>query len=477
MPVFRFDANSTATLGDATISVLFEPVGYTARTVSYTLTVAALTPVTPARPSSYPAIPGKATWENTMTTLGARRCYNRSNPAEIYSITGVDSQVWFYDGAWVFNQIADYTGDTTWNACATNVRTQYRNRLYSSNFGIYQLYTFTDGLKRGCVDCDMRNREAIKGLAMVLAVVRNAAGLSTGGMRETSRSLETFVTYYRVFNRTWAVSPPFSSAEGRAVDYLLSDFDELFRRKDPQLHELFYDGLAMQALIRYYEVNPDPRIPVAIKEALDWIWTNAWDATNKVMRYNPFPAYSRACTTGGCSGTSSAWDRTLIMMVAPAYAWYWSITGDSTYQTRGDDMFEHAPRMTTGVADPDTDTITIPAHGLAAGDRVMAYPPCGDSGDGIGQGCTATYPGGLLNVTSYYVVNPTTNTIQLSTALGGSPVNITSAGSGFLDGCIYSFWSPPGNSSIGFNGKVFAQNYRWGFDYVAWREGRPINHP
>jgi hypothetical protein len=34
-------------------------------------------------------------------------------------------------------------------------------------------------------------------------------------------------------------------------------------------------------------------------------------------------------------------DTTLNNLVAPAFAWYWRLTGDDIYRERGDDMFAH----------------------------------------------------------------------------------------------------------------------------------------
>lgn len=64
-----------------------------------------------------------------------------------------------------------------------------------------------------------------------------------------------------------------------------------------------------------------------------------------------------------------------------------------------------------------TDVFTVPGHGLRAGM--------------VGQFTTATtLPTGISASTNYYVVNPTTDTFQVSATPGGSAVNITAAGTG-----------------------------------------------
>jgi microcystin-dependent protein len=64
-----------------------------------------------------------------------------------------------------------------------------------------------------------------------------------------------------------------------------------------------------------------------------------------------------------------------------------------------------------------TDTITKTAHGLSNG------PIIHFTTDG-------TLPGGITTKTKYYVISATTNSFQVSTTLNGSPVDITSTGTG-----------------------------------------------
>jgi hypothetical protein len=72
-------------------------------------------------------------------------------------------------------------------------------------------------------------------------------------------------------------------------------------------------------------------------------------------------------------------------------------------------------------ASASADTITSPAHGYAATQKVVFYG--------------GTVPGGLTEGTVVYVINPTTDTFQVSLTSGGSAIDITSAGTG---GCQVS---------------------------------------
>jgi hypothetical protein len=68
-------------------------------------------------------------------------------------------------------------------------------------------------------------------------------------------------------------------------------------------------------------------------------------------------------------------------------------------------------------ADASTDTLTATAHGMPNALEIRI-----DSSNSA--------PGGLNNNTNYYIINQTANTFQLATTVGGSAINITSAGSG-----------------------------------------------
>jgi hypothetical protein len=64
-----------------------------------------------------------------------------------------------------------------------------------------------------------------------------------------------------------------------------------------------------------------------------------------------------------------------------------------------------------------TDLVTSAAHGFTGGELVQLTT-------------ATTLPAGLSLATNYYVINPTTDTFQLSVAPGGSAVDITDTGTG-----------------------------------------------
>jgi hypothetical protein len=67
--------------------------------------------------------------------------------------------------------------------------------------------------------------------------------------------------------------------------------------------------------------------------------------------------------------------------------------------------------------DTGTETITITAHGLLNDDKVIFTS-------------TGTLPAGLSTATTYFVINKTTDTFQVSATLGGTAVDMTDGGTG-----------------------------------------------
>jgi hypothetical protein len=300
-----------------------------------------------SRPTAFPPVPGKAKFESEMLARGNQWCDKSTGVMK--GITngilqfGVEQQVWFYDGGWVYRQIAAYTGDTDWIRCAENISRQYRDVYILPNNGSIPDYRiFTDGLKAACASCDGRNR-----LAVFLIGSRNLAGnggqVWTSGMREASYLLESTINAanahgYTEFDRIpntgdWAmVRRGMLQSSSRLLGMMDSIRGDHFRSQ-----QTFMIGLAMRALIQYWEFTGDPRVPVEIKEVLDYIWDRLWDRSRMRLIFNVSPRGAK------CEVTCNPIAHTeLINMTVPAFAWYWSLTGDDTYRERGDEIFSHA---------------------------------------------------------------------------------------------------------------------------------------
>jgi hypothetical protein len=214
-------------------------------------------------------IPTKSKWENTMTRLGTQWC----SPSEVLDFDN-ESQVWFYDGARVYFQIVDYTDDKKWRDCALNIARQYRDYVLYWNGRVpgYKVHS------RGLMMAWRRTGDASYRTALDL-LSRNSPYAVTGGiidysgMRETAYVLEGYIAAEKT-------GLPRNPLLGTAATALIGQFAQLFLpytvNKPVGAHQTFMDGLGAEALISYYQLTRDPRVPPTVKAMLDWIWTNAW---------------------------------------------------------------------------------------------------------------------------------------------------------------------------------------------------------
>jgi hypothetical protein len=292
------------------------------RTTVFGFTVVALPPL--ASGVSPGPIPTLDKWRTTMLTLAQRWC----NPGQVFAF-GYEQDVWYYDGARVYFQIADYTGNkAAWEPCAYNIARQYRDYVLVNNGKIPDWRVFPHGLEMAYRRTgDDSYRQAVVLMAANGLYANRGGDVSDTLIRETAYIAQTFMAAERLGQ---ARHPRLS----KAIDYLLGHFDMYFVSGNFEMHQLFTDGLAAAALIEWYEMTKDPRIPQAIKVMLDWIWTKGWNGSRLV--YNPEPAGPR------CPYNCQAYYTSLINLTVPAFAWYWNVGKDLEIARRGDQIFSHS---------------------------------------------------------------------------------------------------------------------------------------
>jgi hypothetical protein len=135
---------------------------------------------------------------------------------------------------------------------------------------------------------------------------------------------------------------PHSPLTDIGINKLLGDLDQVVNGGKVNVLHPFMVGIAMQTLINYYEWNAsrgmvDRRIPVAIKKALDALWT-VWNPRHFTFAYDNTSLPSDDSYHEGYDTVD--WTN-LNGLVATAYAWYWSKTGDANALSRGDMVFQH----------------------------------------------------------------------------------------------------------------------------------------
>jgi hypothetical protein len=284
-------------------------------------------PPTPPPPTMVPPIPELTNWQARMTYYGARHCNAAAINAAIGS-TGVQTEdnVWYYDGTKVYQQIAAYTNDPTWYTCAGYTNTAYRSWVLattstltrSTNLQGHRVFPhgLADDYRRVG---DARSREG------VIRLEKYSAWADFGGSpachieRETAYILNAYLVAEELGEPR---HPKFTTAVDNAFHHL----DQNLITKTCAPVTPFMMGLVMEALIHYYERTGDARVPPAIEAAADSLWDWFW-----------MPAYESFAYRSGYYMDSPAPD--LNLLIAPAYAWLWQLTGAPRHLERGDAIF------------------------------------------------------------------------------------------------------------------------------------------
>jgi hypothetical protein len=325
----------------------------------YTLRAVTLPVVSTAGPKDYPKIPGLKTWEEMMTSANNGggsalsmypRCANRkhaeaplgwANPQGVVTLSntgtpypvaysgGSNARVWFYNDE-TFFKIARYTNDSTWANCGVFIAAAMRDKFLTQGPNAMQAIFYFPWTMVAAYKWtkDPGYKDAVISIA-------DSGAFSKGWVSDMLLREHAFAFERRLAKRevTGEEDPdlPYFAEASLAQLYINATASP-----ERTMNEPFMLGLAMRPLIRWYMISHDERIPVVIRLLLDRIWDEWYDHRHHHFYYNPEPPGMR-CSVSCQKFTSSD----LNDLVAPAYAWYWRLTGDETYRMRGDDMFAH----------------------------------------------------------------------------------------------------------------------------------------
>lgn len=359
--ILQIDIPPGAALGDYTLAATATDTGTSSKTytVNKTITVVADPTFTPSAPSSYPAIPGLSFWQQLMTADyisskdmygGGHYCTPLSAPVPVPANWGMgwEGAIWFYDGAHVFQKIANYTGDSRWLACASSttvpgIADAYASYIIGAGGMIAGYRHFPIGLAESYV------RTGTAALKTAFDLLKSGGTVtafypSDYAIRESSYSLEYRYAAEKIMG--YPRDPLLVRHAEFILSMLLDYVDGVPTRVEEQQ---FYDGLAMTALIHYYELTSDARVPYVVKRVLDHMWST-YNATTHALMWNPDPEgphcqaapqwFNTANVDDHCQDSSGS-VQALGALVVNAFGWYWSVTGDDTYRTRGDEIFQH----------------------------------------------------------------------------------------------------------------------------------------
>jgi hypothetical protein len=274
-----------------------------------------------------PAIPEIARWETRMLDGAEQFCVQ----AEIAAAIGPDgavteSNVWYYDGTDVYQQIAHYTGDARWSVCAGYVRDAYRSWVLATTEGVSWPVgrlngwrIFSQGLLTDWrLNQDTQSREAVRRIALYSPFAERGGAPECDSSRETAYLLNAYLAAEEA-------GEPAHSNLPTAVDYALGHLDGWFVSQTCDALKPFMAGLTMEALMYYYERTGDDRVPPALERAADALWAQAWVPDDEAFWYE--------------SNGTGAGAPDLNLLIAPVYAWLWQRTGEERHLERGDAVF------------------------------------------------------------------------------------------------------------------------------------------
>lgn len=275
-----------------------------------------------------PSIP---TWESNMISFGNQHC----DQAKILKDHLWEGGVWYYDGIRTFYQLADYLKDDRWIECARHVKSTYLPYVLSGQgrvpgWRVFPKGLFEDYQRTG----DPQSKEAVILLSRNSAFAARGGAVSPRSARETAYILEAYM-YASIL--TGERHPRLDRAVSLALGHLLQWFPSPAPVGDQEVvpttpaMQPFMVGLLAEALIKYYEQSPDPRIPFVLTLALDQLWQRAW-----VQKDQSF-FYSSAEPLG--LGTPD-----LNLLIAPAYAWLYRMTASGVARERADRIFNSGAR-------------------------------------------------------------------------------------------------------------------------------------
>lgn len=271
-----------------------------------------------------PPIPGLEQWREKMIQLADRW----AAPIMLWPNNDLGEANWFYDVASTYLQIGNYIKNATlyFPAAIQSARAYRRHLTEDLNppgaaapwnvfaRGLRQMYQATQ---------DPSWMETAKLLV-------NSGWVAVGGnthpnyMRETAYAASTWteLEWFNHSNRHLLE---------RAVTYLLSQLNLLCVQqfgKPGTICQPFFFGLASQALIDYYDLVPDPRIPSELAIMTQFIWTQAVNQYNGFVRYDIYDP-------------NTEWHTGLNPLMYNAWGFLYGLTGNDLYRQQGDILFEH----------------------------------------------------------------------------------------------------------------------------------------
>ena len=270
-------------------------------------------------------LPELARWESQMIQYGHMHCDKLGLESMPFDPKLLAT---YYDAAWVYYQIGDYTGDPSWYDCAVKAHSVYRDEyVLPSSGNVPGYWIFPHGLKHDALRYDNGTSSyALDMMAHEAAFARDGTDLGSTQSFELSREVAYVIMAY-LSNED--LNRPKRSRRDQLVNQALDHLDQWFGRRSAPYVQSFMVGITAHALIMHEERTGDSRVLPKLKSSLDQLWNRTWDESAEAFRYvdvessegSPDPAPD------------------LNNLIAPAYAWVYMRTGEARFKTRADKAF------------------------------------------------------------------------------------------------------------------------------------------
>jgi hypothetical protein len=291
----------------------------------FAVLLVAIGPIQTLAATAAPAIPDLSAWESNMLSFGATHCNKLQDGSLDINVRLNET---YYDSERVFYQIYHYTKDSRWLSCAQSAETVYRDGYVMANKGTVPGYwTFPHGI---WYDWKRTGDSVSQNALLMLA---NSAGFAYAPLAWTARTDASREVAYNMTTKLLALDAGYAD-QARLNDLITQAFDHMnqwFVMKNAPYVRPFMVALTAEALITYHRKTNDTRVLPAVKMAVDYLWNCCWIPSANAM------AYTDRVAADGSGDMSPAPD--LNLLIAPAFAWVYYMTGDATYQQRGDSIF------------------------------------------------------------------------------------------------------------------------------------------
>lgn len=290
-----------------------------------------------------PPVPGLSDWEAHMKD-NARMIANQ--PAEFNCADLTEGNIWYYDGIFVFHQIAQYTKDNSWLKVAEKCRHYYRDGyvIGCKKYSVDGWRNFTRGLY---YDWTVLHDETSRNTAIEMARKSKFSQLvHSSNLRQWDKNVDLSREVAYCIN-AWHVARDLGASEFAGRDpYLdtayshldiwkayLADYpNSTYPGEQTAKYQPFMFALTAEALIRVYE-RPDTSEEDRAK-IFEKVYAVAKLTYDKLYSDTEHGFMSN-------TGHPALYWGAIDLLTVPLYGWLWHVTGEQYFLDAGDKIWKN----------------------------------------------------------------------------------------------------------------------------------------